>query len=168
MALFGSPAKMQISSIEHSMMDPEKSTVMLEARIEIRANALYSPRGMITLPEESRRIVRSETGRDDGLLQPTGYAGNSVAGSARFRRGELKRAEPPVPAHGPPLTLTGSAFVGLLLPGPSIRDPNIRIRAQSRRMGRMNVYDLVARLNQIIRWNRRPVVLCSQLRRSRG
>ena len=42
---------MQVSFIQHSRIDPEKSTVRLEARIEIRANALYSPGGTITFPD---------------------------------------------------------------------------------------------------------------------
>ena len=46
--LFGSPTKMQVSSTQHSTIDPEKSTVRLEARMETRANNLYSPGGTIT------------------------------------------------------------------------------------------------------------------------
>src|SRR5207248_8356212 len=46
-----SPTKMHVSFIQHSTMEPEKSTVTFEARIETRANALISPGGTITLPD---------------------------------------------------------------------------------------------------------------------
>ena len=49
--LDGSPTKMQVSFIQHSTIDPEKSTVMLPARMETRANALNSPGGTTTLPD---------------------------------------------------------------------------------------------------------------------
>jgi hypothetical protein len=42
---------MQVSFIQHSTIDPEKSTVMFDARIETRAYALNSPGGTITLPD---------------------------------------------------------------------------------------------------------------------
>ena len=42
---------MQVSFIQHSTMDPEKSTVRFEPRIETRANALYSPGGTMTFPD---------------------------------------------------------------------------------------------------------------------
>src|SRR5450631_2433967 len=42
---------MQVSSIQHSRMDPEKSTVKLEERIETRANAFNSLGGTTTVPD---------------------------------------------------------------------------------------------------------------------
>src|SRR5207245_3894119 len=48
--LLASPTKMQLSFIQHSTIDPEKSTTMLEARIETRAKALNSPGGTMTFP----------------------------------------------------------------------------------------------------------------------
>ncbi len=47
----GSPTKMQVSFIPHSTIDPEKSTVTLEARIETRAYTRSSSGGTITLPD---------------------------------------------------------------------------------------------------------------------
>src|SRR5258708_20984743 len=47
----GSPRKMQLSFIQHSINDPEKSTVIFEARIETRAKAFSSPGGTITFPD---------------------------------------------------------------------------------------------------------------------
>ena len=49
--LLASPTKMQLSFIQHSTIDPEKSTTMLEARIETRAKALNSPGGTMTFPD---------------------------------------------------------------------------------------------------------------------
>src|SRR5207244_13569172 len=46
-----SPTKMQLSFIQHSTIDPEKSTTMLEARIETRAKALNSPGGTMTFQD---------------------------------------------------------------------------------------------------------------------
>ena len=46
-----SPANMQVSATQHSMIDPEKSTVMLDARIETRANIFSSPGGTMTFPD---------------------------------------------------------------------------------------------------------------------
>ena len=42
---------MQVSATQHSMIDPEKSTVMFEPRIETRANTFSSPGGTMTLPD---------------------------------------------------------------------------------------------------------------------
>src|SRR5581483_3526464 len=49
--LIGSPANKQVSAIQHSTIDPLKSTVTFEARIETRAKAFSSPGGTITLPD---------------------------------------------------------------------------------------------------------------------
>src|SRR5207253_10251792 len=46
-----SPTRMQLSFIQHSTIDPEKSTTLLEARIETRAKALNSPCGTMTFPD---------------------------------------------------------------------------------------------------------------------
>src|SRR5712692_8349758 len=42
---------MQVSFIQHSTIEPEKSTVTLEARTEIRAKAFSSPGGTTTFPD---------------------------------------------------------------------------------------------------------------------
>jgi len=42
---------MQVSFIQHSRIDPEKSTVRFEARIESRANSFNSLGGTTTTPD---------------------------------------------------------------------------------------------------------------------
>jgi hypothetical protein len=42
---------MQVAFIQHSTIDPEKSTVIFEARTETRAKDFSSPGGTITLPD---------------------------------------------------------------------------------------------------------------------
>jgi len=61
-----SQQKMQLSFIQHSTIDPEKSTTMLEARIETRAKALNSPGGTMTFPDWDvpAGFVRREAGCD--------------------------------------------------------------------------------------------------------
>src|SRR5207302_9281042 len=49
--LLASPTKMQLSFIQHSTIDPEKSTTLLEARIVTRAKAFNSPGGTMTFPD---------------------------------------------------------------------------------------------------------------------
>ena len=58
LAFEGSPTKMQVSFIQHSTIDPVKSTVRLEDRIETRAKALYSPGGT----DRPCRIVECPSG----------------------------------------------------------------------------------------------------------
>src|ERR1700690_3615231 len=101
---------MQVSFIQHSTMDPEKSTVTLEARIEIRANALYSPGGTTTFPDceapvglvgVNRAAINASCSPPDALemVSPGPYAPWLTNCNVPGR---------PSPAQVPPVTLAGS------------------------------------------------------------
>src|SRR5436190_13175968 len=102
---------MQVSFIQHSTMDPEKSTVRFEARIETRAKALSSPGGTITLPDwedptgfdgVKRAAITASCNPPDALLTayPVGCA---------FAVVNCKVPGRPLPVHVPPVTSAASA-----------------------------------------------------------
>ena len=102
---------MQVSFIQHSTMDPEKSTVRFEARIETRAKALSSPGGTITFPDcddpagfdgVNRAAITASCNPPDALL--TAYPA-----ACAFAVVNCKVPGSPLPVHVPPVTSAASA-----------------------------------------------------------
>src|SRR5713101_5392444 len=93
---------MQVSFIQHSTMEPEKSTVMLEARIETRAKAFNSPGGTTTVPDcglpvglvgTNRAAINASCNPPDAL--EIAYPGVCVC------RGEPQASGTAIPGTGP-------------------------------------------------------------------
>ena len=109
--VLGSPTKMHASSIQHSTIDPEKSTVMFEARTETCANALYSPGGTITDPDCAPPvgllgINRAAISASCNPLEALEMVDPAACDCAVLNRNVPGRPSPP---QLPPVTLTGSA-----------------------------------------------------------
>src|ERR1700737_1048817 len=98
---------MQVSFIQHSTMDPEKSTVRLEARIETRAKALYSRGGTITFPD--CEVPVGLVGANRVTIRPSEALPSVYPAECEFTVVNCSVPAWPLPLHVPPLTGTSSA-----------------------------------------------------------
>ena len=102
---------MHVSFIRQSTIDPEKSTVMFDARIATRAYALNSPGGTITFPDCEASVGLPGVNRAaiSASCNPLDALFTVYPAACALAVVNCSVPAAPFPAHVPPVTSAASA-----------------------------------------------------------